>query len=67
MKYLHASCLCVHGLIAGTLAHECWILGPAELTKIVHAMAYVALSVIQGIALIRSFRQNRSDEEAPVE
>jgi len=66
MKYLHASCLCVHGLIAGTLAHECWILGPAELTKIVHAIAYFVLSVIQAIALIRTLRQNRCDE-APIE
>jgi len=66
MKYLHTSCLCAHGMIAGTLAHDCWIVGPIETHKVIHAIAYGVLGMMQGIALLVAIRRGKCDE-APVE
>ncbi len=57
MKYLHTSCLCVHGLIASTLAYDCWIVGPVETHKVIHAVAYGILGIMQGIAMFVANRR----------
>lgn len=66
MKYLHTSCLCAHGMIASTLAHDCWVVGPIETHKVIHAVAYGILGMMQGIALFVAIRRGKCDD-APVE
>jgi len=66
MNYLHTSCLCAHGMIAGTLAHDCWIVGPIETHKVIHAVGYGILGIMQGISLLVANRSGKCDE-APVE
>ncbi len=66
MKYLHTICLCAHGLIASTMAHDCWVVGPPELHKVIHASAYGVLGILQGVALLMAIRKGKCDD-APVE
>ena len=66
MKFLHTSCLCAHSMIASTLAHDCWIVGPIETHKVIHAVAYGILGMMQGIALFVAIRRGKCDD-APVE
>jgi hypothetical protein len=66
MKILHTFCLFAHGLIASTLAHECWIVGPVETHKVIHAVAYGILGIMQGIALFVAIRRGQCNE-TPIE
>jgi len=65
MRLLHFCCLVVHGLIAGTYTHECWVAGNANLHNILVTVGYVGLAILQLAVLYVVVRKGKCDD-APV-